>query len=73
MIVLLISIRKKKEREEKEIKWNKKEIKETNSKIFGFQQKIKVLRSQKLQQQQSKQRNKQEIPKSFRKLIIKLV
>ena len=47
--------------------------KETNSKIFGFQQKIKVLRSQKLQQQQSKQRNKQEIPKSFRKLIIKLV
>lgn len=71
--MLLISIRKKKEREEKEIKWNKKEIKETNSKIFGFQQKIKVLRSQKLQQQQSKQRNKQEIPKSFRKLIIKLV
>ena len=73
MIVLLISIRKKKEREEKEIKWNKKEIKETNSKIFGFQQKIKVLRSQKLQQQQSKQRNKQEIPKSFRKLKIILV
>lgn len=71
--MLLISIRKKKEREEKEIKWNKKEIKETNSKIFGFQQKIKVLRSQKLQQQQSKQRNKQEIPKSFRKLIIKWV
>ena len=71
--MLLISIRKKKEREEKEIKWNKKEIKETNSKIFGFQQKIKVLRSQKLQQQQSKQRNKQEIPKSFRKLKIILV
>lgn len=71
--MLLISIRKKKEREEKEIKWNKKEIKETNSKIFGFQQKIKVLRSHKRQQQQSKQRNKQEIPKSFRKLIIKLV
>ena len=72
MIVLLISI-KKKEREEKEIKWKKKEIKETNGKIFGFQQKIIVLRSQKLQQQQSKQRNKQEIPKSFRKLKIILV
>ena len=47
--------------------------KETNSKIFGFQQKIIVLRSQKLQQQQSKQRNRQEIPKSFRKLKIILV
>ena len=67
MIVLLISIKKRKTGKGNKMK------KETNSKIFGFQQKIKVLRSQKLQQQQSKQRNKQEIPKSFRKLIIKLV
>ena len=67
MIVLLISIKKRKTGKGNKMK------KETNSKIFGFQQKIIVLRSQKLQQQQSKQRNKQEIPKSFRKLKIILV